>query len=273
MTQPGLERSLHAAIIPPGAAHTHTVHSMQVGKPDGGAEYAHENLRMTSIVAGLWASLPYDYMVKVSGRTGVQAELIDKFPAPLEHAAAPMLMLRSLRLNCLTRDYSELWESVYLESFDDDFWAASIPNTCSLGATGRIWTKESPLRLEIDRRAALVEIDALAALMLGISSEHLILLYRAQFPVLRKYEYEMYFDAKGRKIAKDHHAQGIKQQKEDYKLLQAYLDKEDCGDLLDRYVPFPADANHDEPWFYKPNREAEMRIAYAEFERRLGLNG
>ena len=76
-----------------------------------------------------------------------------------------------------------------------------------------------------------------------------------------------------RKIAKDHHAQGIKQQKDDYKLLQAYLDGEDCGDLLDRYKPFPPDENHDKPWFYKPDREAEMRTAYAEFERRLGLNG
>ena len=55
--------------------------------------------------------------------------------------------------------------------------------------------------------------------------------------------------------------------------LQAYLDGEDCGDLLDRYKPFPPDENHDKPWFYKPDREAEMRTAYAEFERRLGLNG
>lgn len=30
--------------------------------------------------------------------------------------------------------------------------------------------------------------------MLGLSADHLALVFRAQFPVLRKYEYEMYFD-------------------------------------------------------------------------------
>ena len=50
-------------------------------------------------------------------------------------------------------------------------------------------------------RAALVDTDASAALMLGLSADQLCLMYRAQFPVLRKYEYGMFFDAAGRKIA------------------------------------------------------------------------
>lgn len=225
------------------------------------------------VVAGLWASLPFDYLVKVSGKSDVHADLIDRFPAPVEHPAWPLLLLRTLRLNCLTRDYAPLWEGLYQGSFAGDAWTPAFGSFSDLAVGERNWAMGTPLRTEFERRAALVEIDALAALMLGLTADHLALMFRAQFPVLRKYEYEMYFDGDGRKIAKDHHAQGVKQQKDDYKLLQAYLEGEDCGDLLERYTPLPPDEDHDEPWFYKPDREAEMRTAYAEFERRLSLNG
>ncbi|QXW01954.1 Eco57I restriction-modification methylase domain-containing protein [Rhodococcus globerulus] len=276
MTQPGLERSLHSAMLSPGTAHVHTVHSSFVGSVealDGSNSTRAADALNTVLTAGMWSSLPLDYLVKVSGKTHVQAELIDRFPSPLDHPASRFLLLRTLRLNCLTRKYGDLFEALYRESFVKDSWTSAMPNISEMGICASIWEMETPLRSDFERRAALVEIDALAALMLGLSAEHLALMFRAQFPVLRKYEYEMYFDAKGRKIAKDHHAQGVKQQKEDYKLLQAYLDGNDSGDLLDRYKPFPPDENHDEPWFYKPDREAEMRTAYAEFERRLGLDG
>ena len=58
----------------------------------------------------------------------------------------------------------------------------------------------TPLRRDQDRRQALVELDALAALMLGLTAEQLCAMYRTQFAVLRKYEYKMAFDAEGRKI-------------------------------------------------------------------------
>ncbi|WP_075833825.1 MULTISPECIES: Eco57I restriction-modification methylase domain-containing protein [unclassified Rhodococcus (in: high G+C Gram-positive bacteria)] len=276
MTQPGLERSLHAALLPPGAAHVHTIRSMAVGagvgKGDLGTNFA-PSLLNTALIAGLLASLPYDYLIKVSGTSAVNMELLKRVPAPVNHAAYRLLLLRTLRLNCVTQDYAPLWEALFQASFETDSWTDARVAISSIGVAQRTWTMDTPLRTDLERRAALVEIDALAALMLGLTAEHLGLIFRAQFPVLRKYEYEMYFDSRGRKIAKDHHAQGAKQQKEDYKLLQEYFDGEDSGDLLDRYKPFPPDDNHDEPWFYKPDREAEMRIAYAEFERRLGLNG
>jgi hypothetical protein len=277
MTQPGLERSLHAAIIPPGAAHVHTVRSMAVGGRPGDAT-SHDlnslaNRKNTALIAGLWSSLPYDYLIKVSGTSAVNVELIKRIPTPVEHRSWPELLLRTLRLNCLTLDYGPLWEQLYQDAFATDSWTPAIPHLSSLGIREKNWTTQTPLRTDLERRAALIEIDALAAMMLGLTADHLSLMFRAQFPVLRKYEYQTYFDAKGRKVAKEHHAHGVRQQKDDYKLIQAYIDLEDCGDLLDRYEPFPADETHAAPYFYRPDREAEMRSAYAEFERRLGLNG
>ena len=115
----------------------------------------------------------------------------------------------------------------------------------------------TPLRTDFDRRLALVELDALAAVMLGLTAEQLCAMYRAQFAVLRKYEYEMWFDANGRKIARDHHAYGQVQEKGDWEALQASL--EQGGVDFGKYkAPF-----------YKADREAEMTRAFEVFTERL----
>jgi hypothetical protein len=261
MTQPGRARSLHAALIPPGPGHTGSVHSLGM------------NLRTRdlAIVAGLWSSLPYDYLIKVSGKVNVYEEQIARFPAPLDHPAGAYLVLRILRLSCLTRDYAPLWEELHQQRFASDSWTPSFADWPNLGVADPSWRMDTPLRSDYERRAALVEIDALAALMLGLTADHLGLIFRAQCPVLRKYEYNMYFDKNGRVIAKEHQAHGVNQQKDDYELLRAYLRGEECGDLLERYEPHPDGDTDPALGFIRPDREAEMRVAYAEFSRRLGL--
>jgi hypothetical protein len=270
MTQPGLERSLHAAVIPPRSTHVHTIYSLAVfGGEAQDIREPVEDARSTLILAGLWASLPYDYLVKVSAGN-VRAELIDRFPAPIEHPLVSEMLHRILRLTCLTRKYAPLWEGIDSGSEKKIVWTSAFNKYIRSEAGGSLsWTGETPLRTDLARRAALVEIDALVALMLDLSSDQLGLIFRSQFPVLRKYENEMYFDARGRKIAKDHHARGVRQRKTDYKDLESWMNGEDYGDLLDRYTPFAPDDGHDEPWFYKPDREAEMRIAYADFNQIL----
>ncbi|MET3641901.1 hypothetical protein ABIC73_003496 [Prescottella equi] len=270
MTQPGLERSFHSSIIPRRSMHINALRSIAIFR--NGA--IGQDVRATTTVAGLWNSLPYDYLVKVSGTSNLITDFIEKLPVPDSSVGVAELCLRVLRLNCLTESFEDLWNAMVPTVSEDDAWTPGFARLCAaLLPTPLEWSSASPLRTELERRAALVEIDALAALMLGLTADHLAVMFRAQFPVLRKYEYEMHFDSRGRRIAKDHQAYGVKQQKDDYKLLQAYLEGEDCGDLLDRYTPFSPDENHDQPWFYKPDREAEMCTAYAEFERRLGLNG
>ncbi|GGK67585.1 Eco57I restriction-modification methylase domain-containing protein [Nocardia camponoti] len=273
-----MARTFQAALFPPGAAHVDTVHTCTVSTCAAPVHTLKDlptsasDSILTVATAGLWSSIPYDYLVKLSGSDDLRAPMVDRFPLPLDHPALEFLVLRTLRLNCLTIDYAPLWDGLYRAGFERDAWTPAFSCAESLGIADRAWTPTVALRSEFSRRAALVEVDALAALMLGLSADHLALMFRAQFGVLRKYEYEMYFDAKGRRIARDHRTHGAKQQKEDYKLLQAYLANESCGDLLDRYTPFAPDSAHNGPWFYKPDREAEMRSAYADFARRLGLD-
>ena len=184
--------------------------------------------------------------------------------------------MRTLRLNCLTRDYKPLWEELFEGEFTQDQWTPPFAWRTQLDQVTSEWTMKTPLRTEYDRRAALVEIDALAAIMLGITAEQLCAIYRAQFGVLRKYEYRMFFDAQGRKIAKETHARGWKQQQGDYELAeQWHRDYEEIREnaVDPAAIPVPdLPAQLHERYrapLVKPDREAEMTAAYNDFAARL----
>ena len=51
---------------------------------------------------------------------------------------------------------------------------------------------------DYERRQALVEIDVLTSMALGMSLEQLKAIYRIQFPVLQSYEADTWYDRKGR---------------------------------------------------------------------------
>lgn len=247
MTQPGLERSLQPALIPPGPANAGTAISFSL-KTD----------RDTSIWCGLLCGLPIDYLLKVSGLGHVKDYFIRRVPFPHTSPYYRPLLLRTLRLNCLTADYSPLWEELYDPAWRDDTWTDPTSSRPPLGDVGPAWTMGTPLRRDHDRRMALVEIDALAALILGLSAEQLCAMYRTQFAVLRKYEFNMYFDAEGRKIAKDHQARGVRQHEDDWERLQRWLADPGAVDMAPYVAPFT-----------QPDREKEMTAAHEEFRRRL----
>ncbi|MDT0611325.1 Eco57I restriction-modification methylase domain-containing protein [Streptomyces lancefieldiae] len=248
MTSSELERGLHAALIPPGPTHVHTVHTMALA-----------DNRSTAIFGGLWAALPFDYLVKVSGASKVNIELAQNFPAPLTHPLTSPLLLRILRLSCLTSDYAPLWKELFEPAWLADRWTDPDSPRPPIQAVDRTWSMATPLRTEYDRRMALVEIDALVAVMLGLTAEQLCAMYRSQFAVLRKYEWEMFFASDGHKIGAATHNVGIRQTPEETAFVKAWVKAARAGD------PTPAIP---EGWV-KPNREAEMTRAHADFTARL----
>lgn len=109
------------------------------------------------------------------------------------------------------------------------------------------------------RRAALVEIDALVAVWLGMDASALIAMYNARFPVLNRFEESMWFDANGRKLAGNHRTHGQYQKKESWEQFQAYLEDPEKNPVPDGYnAPF-----------YKADRIAEYRRAHAASSARL----
>ncbi|MFI1708156.1 type II restriction endonuclease subunit M [Streptomyces griseoruber] len=246
---PTTERTLQCAILFPGPTHVETIYALSLSSN-----------RDTVTIGGLWASLPLDYMVKASGKTDIRTELVSQFPSPLVHPLTSLLRLRTLRLNCLTRDYAPLWDEVFEPAWLSDRWTAPPPGQQQpIQKVQREWTAATPLRTEYDRRKALVEIDALVAVMLGLSAEQLCAMYRSRFAVLRKYEWEMFFAPDGHKIGAASSNTGIRQTPEETAFVKAWAKAARAGD------PTPAIP---EGWV-KPNREAEMTLAHADFTARL----
>ncbi|RZU45809.1 hypothetical protein EV284_0459 [Streptomyces sp. BK022] len=246
------ERSLFSALIPPGPTHVDAVNSMAMT----------EDLT-TTLNAGFWASLPLDYLLRITGRSHLRASEVHKMPAPrAAHPLATPLALRTLRLNCLTNDYSPLWREVFHEEWSaSERWAASWsgpirPLASSLCST---WEEATPLRTEYERRAALVELDALVSVWLGISADQLVAIYRSRYSILADREDEMWFDHAGRRISRDPYAYGHGQVKENYEQLQSHLSDPAAVPVPEGYIA---------P-FYKADREAEMRAAHAYFQKRL----
>jgi hypothetical protein len=165
-------------------------------------------------------------------------------------------------MNSLTTPYAPLWEDLYhatwpgYEDWAYDSWPNLKPLAAHLKST---WENDTPLRAEHERRAALVELDALVSVWLGITADQLVAIYKSRYPVLYDYEAAMYFDAKGRKIARNHNTYGHGQPKEAYPALLAHLESPNTTPPPEGY----------EPPFYKADREAEMRGAHAHFQARL----
>ena len=61
-----------------------------------------------------------------------------------------------------------------------------------------VWNEKYPLRTDYERREALVEIDVLVAMAIGMTLEQLKTAYSIQFPVLQSYESDTWYDAKGK---------------------------------------------------------------------------
>ncbi|WP_024794786.1 Eco57I restriction-modification methylase domain-containing protein [Tomitella biformata] len=193
--KPSNERALQPALLPPGTTHVNAILSLQVP--------GSENIMVATIV-GLLSSIPMDFLAKTANKTHLAQSLIRHFPIVTDHPLIQHLILRTLRLNCLVQAYSPIWEELYRPSWLQDSW---VPNICAshspvvpLSDIQAEWRPETPLRSDADRRQALIEIDAIVAVMIDITSEELLTIYKTQFPILQKYDRQSLFDATGRQL-------------------------------------------------------------------------
>ena len=250
------ERTLIPCLVPPGTSNLKQ-NSYGFASIDRGP------VALGVAVATL-SSLIADFMIRAAPKSSIPRSLVERLPAlDIDHPIASLLVHRAMRLNCLTSAYSELWVEVAPAFSLRDSWAGGLEyaDRPLLAPMATAWDRSTPLRRASDRRQALVEIDALVALGLGLTADELCTVYRTQFPVLYGYDGNTYlFDANGRLVPQE--------------VLKLWRTKGDDLTVEERTAANQAGNTYTyEPPFQFLDREADMREAYAEFEKRLKIEG
>lgn len=246
------ERSVVPAIVPPGVAHTNTTVALAFAGPQA-----------MVVANGFFASLPVDFYVRSKGGGDLYPQGCGALPIPASSVWAHAIGARALRLNCLTTHYANLWNEVWPQSSPVG-WHSTDPRLSPWPALDATWSRASAVRNAFERRMALVEIDALAALELKLTIDELCTIYRTQFPVLREYERDTWFDQRGRiAFTASKGLVGVGLDRKRFELWQACL--RDGKEL-------PADFDRQGlvPPFERRDREEDMRAAYAFFEKVVG---
>lgn len=262
------ERTLISSIIPPTTTHINGI----IG-------FVFKNQNDMVLSSGLWASIPYDFLIKTMGKANLNFDSASAFPL-LHGKFEQAIILRSLLLNCLTKYYAPLWESSFQKEWTAFSWAKSDPRlkTSRFSSLSKNWSWDTPLRTDYERREALVELDVLVALALGMSLEQLKTIYRIQFPVLQQYEADTWYDANGRITFTNNRSMvgvgftraefenGIKTAPAGTKFTRTITDDTQPGGPVQRTIEYTAP-------FTRCDREQDYETVWRFFEEKYGKVG
>ena len=180
------ERTLMTCIAPKQAGHT-----------NGLTGVAFKDARVLAIAAGLFASVPYDYFIKALKKSNFYEDTMCRLPL-IDNEYADELIVRTLLLNCVGNQYSELWKEVMSKVDITSLSWMKRDYRLKNHLVNKKYEFSEIITNDFERRQALVEIDVLVAMMLGMTLEQLKAIYRIQFSVLKMYEGDTWYDAEGK---------------------------------------------------------------------------
>ena len=180
------EHTLIGAIIPPKSSHVGALISVTFKDLDKLIE-----------LTGLTSAIVMDFYLKAIGSSNLSAGRIESFPLGIVSKYKSALFSRTLLLNCLTKYYADLWHECWRDDYQQERWSIDDDRLKPFDELTEQWSWHTPLRNYFERRQALVEIDVISAMALGLSLEDLKMIYTIQFPVLQQNEDDTWYDAHG----------------------------------------------------------------------------
>lgn len=255
------ERTLIGSLVPPKTTHT-----------NGLIGFMFADQKILPLITALFSSIPYDFFIKVMGKSNLYEDNAGKLPIVVSQTEKS-LIIRSLMLNCLTKNYKELWTKQFDNLFKKECWTKydSRLHVERFNNLSTEWTWDTPLRTDYERRQALVEIDVLTALALGMTLEQLKIIYRIQFPVLQSYEADTWYDRNGRIVFTNNRSLtnvgfsrsewNDKKDAETGTFTRTITDDTMPGGPVERTIEYVAP-------FDRCNREADYETAWAFFEEK-----
>lgn len=181
------ERSLIPAIVQPEIGHIHTIIGISYDS----------DVRLL-VNAATFMSIIADYYVRSIGRTDLYLSTLRQIPNIKNKKAEALLINRVLRLSCITVHYKKLWENNKKYILPNDSWLKKDArlDAFDISECG-LFSKNTAVRTDYQRRQCLIEIDVIVAKVLGITFDELINIYRIHFPVLYAYENDTWYDYHG----------------------------------------------------------------------------
>lgn len=257
------ERTLVPAIVVPKTTNIHPVFSIAV----------RDNKTLAYMEASM-ASIICDFYVKITGKASCGIDLVNSFFL-VDDDKYKRAMQLALMLNCLNIYYADLWESCFDESFTSQSWAkddSRLSNEKFSCLTSK-WNWDTPLRTDYERHQAMIEIDVIIAIALGLTLSQLKTLYKIQFPVLQSYESDTWYDANGRIVFTNNRSltgvgfdrkeweNGIKDAPAGQKFYRTITDDTLPGGPVERTIEYVAP-------FDRCDREQDYEIAWKFFEEK-----
>jgi hypothetical protein len=226
---------------------------------------------------GFSLSIVCDFFIKTTGKSDCYADSLLRFPL----IRNSLISSRALILNCLSSHYADLWQSCWKDKYKVDSWAKEdqrLPISLFSNLTPK-WQHKYALRTDYSRRQALVEIDVLVSMAIGLTLPELKIIYRVQFPVMRQYEANTWYDKNGRIVftnSKGLTGIGLPRKAsktesigwEDIKAMKSgtvvrtFIDNTMHSGPIERTITYEAP-------FDRCDREKDYEVVWAEFERRF----
>jgi len=187
------------------------------------------------------------------------------------------IVVRTLMMNCLTTYFNSLWKDCWLEEYTLEKWSKNdlrLPQIRFSSLTQE-WNWNTPLRSDYERRQALIELDVLVAMALGMTLGQLNTIYRIQFPILQSYEADTWYDQNGRIVFTNNRSltdvgysrpeweNGVKGAPAGQKFYRTIIDDTQPGGPVERTIEYLAP-------FDRCDREQDYETAWRFFEEKYG---